>query len=235
MALDQACDQARLLGLLDELREIARAFGCGFVAADRLLHGGELAVEDLEFRVLREVLQEAGAQARQGVELVFQELVERAVEPADRHQGRVLDVVLQPQPIGRPRRHGDAHAFIVDVGDRLQGRARRHHVGRLDLDIGRGEGHHRCALWLGADQADVPDVLARLVGELAGRLERHIGDGHAERGGDLLGHVGCDADRFGFLTAACDQQEVGEVYAGAQDAGRGEFSSGFVGHGGSLY
>jgi len=50
-----------------------------------------------------------------------------------------------------------------------------------------------------------------------------------------LANVGCDADRFGFLTAAGDQQEVGEVDAGAQDAGGGEFSSGFVGHGGSLY
>ena len=68
-----------------------------------------------------------------------------------------------------------------------------------------------------------------------GDFEGHVGDRHAERGGDLPGHVGCDADRLGFLTAAGDQQEVGEVDAGAQDAGRGEFSSGFVGHGGSLY
>mgnify|MGYP003693650513 CR=1 FL=1 len=60
--------------------------------------------------------------------------------------------------------------FLSTSAIDFERRARRHHVGRLDLDIGRGEGHHRRALRLGADQADVPDVLARLVGELARRL-----------------------------------------------------------------
>src|SRR5262249_41139417 len=47
--LDQAGDEARFLGVLDELGEIACALGGGLVAADGLLHGRELAVEDFQF------------------------------------------------------------------------------------------------------------------------------------------------------------------------------------------
>jgi len=62
--------------------------------------------------------------------------------------------------------------FFVDVGDRFDRRARRHHVGRLDLDIGRREGHHGRALRLAAPIKPMSHTfLARLVGELAWRLE----------------------------------------------------------------
>ena len=91
------------------------------------------------------------------------------------------------------------------------------------------------ALRLGADQADVPHVLADLVAQLAGRLEGDVLHGHAQRGCDIARHVGRDADRVAVFAAAGDQQEVGEIDAGAQDAGGGKFGSGFVGHAGSLW
>ena len=130
---------------------------------------------------------------------------------------------------------GDADAFPVDVGDRLDRRTRGHHVGRLDLDIGGRELDLLGTLRLGADQADVPYVLANLVAKLAGRLEGDVLHGHAQSGRDLARHVGRDPGGLAVFAATGDQQEVGEIDAGAQDAGGGKLGSDLVVHAGSLW
>ena len=129
--------------------------------ADRLLHGGELAVEDARAGQLLDVGDQPRPQAGERVELVGDELLVGAVEGVGPHQRGVLDVAVEPEAVGAAPRHGDAHARLVDVGDGLDRRAGRHQVGRLDLAVGGGEGDLLGALRLGADQADVPGAGVR--------------------------------------------------------------------------
>src|SRR6185312_2823658 len=98
---DQAADQARFLGIFDEVGDVPGTLGGRLVAAHGLLHGTELSRQDGDARHLRDVLQEARPQAGQDVDLVVLELVEGAVETGDLDQLGVLEVVLQPQAIGR--------------------------------------------------------------------------------------------------------------------------------------
>lgn len=94
MLLYQARDQARLLGLLDEGCDVCSASRRRLVAANRLLHGAELALKDSGARHLGNVLEQARPQAGQNIDLVLDELVEGAVQTRNLDQFSVLDVVL---------------------------------------------------------------------------------------------------------------------------------------------
>ena len=76
---------------------------------------------------------------------------------------------------GRTRCGGnrDAHARLVHVLDGRDRRARRDHVGCLDLDVGSREGDFFGARGFGADQADVPDIPAGLIRKLPWLWKRH--------------------------------------------------------------
>ena len=161
----------------------------------------------------------AGPQSGQRLELVAHELLRRAGERIGSHQLGVLDVALQPEPVGGAPHHRDAHARLVDVGDRLQRRVRRHQVRRLDLHVGRAERDLLRALRLGADQPDVPRTGLGRIGQLARRLERHELHRHAQPPRDLRRHVGRHAHRIAVRRLARHQQEILTVDAGAQRAG----------------
>src|SRR5215831_12701073 len=48
--------------------------------------------------------------------------------------GRILDDLLQVLALGAYRRHDDAHAGLIDFGNALDGRGRRHQEGRPQAD-----------------------------------------------------------------------------------------------------
>ena len=202
-----------------------------FACADRLLHRGELAVEDPRAGQLFEVRQQARPQTGHRIHLVVDELLERRTAAAFRadHFG-MLDVAGEPQIVGAPGADRDAHAGPVDIGDRLQRRTRRHQIGRLDLDIGRGERDFFGTLRLGADQPDVPDAVSGRVGQLARPRIGHISDRHAQALGDLARHVGGHALRIARRGLSGNQEEIPHIDRGAQDAGRGEFGGGLFRH-----
>ena len=135
--------------------------------ADRLLHRHEPSLEDAPAGHLRRVPDQRRPQPRQRLELVAHELLRRAGERIRTHQLGVLDVALQPEPVGRASHHGDAHARPVDIGDDLQRRVRRHQIRRLDLHVRRAERDLLRALRLGADQPDVPRIRLGRIGQLA--------------------------------------------------------------------
>ena len=67
-------------GVLDEVAEEGGAGLVGLRRADRLLHGGEFAVEDLGTGHFLDVLHQARPQAGKGVEPVGDEQVVRGIE-----------------------------------------------------------------------------------------------------------------------------------------------------------
>ena len=91
--------------------------------------------------------------------LLVHEQVEGGIQAAHPMHGRVLDVPLQPQVVGRARRHRDGGALAVHLFRRLELGAGGHQVGRLDLHIGGGEVDIGRPLRLRADKADIPKVI----------------------------------------------------------------------------
>ena len=140
--------------------------------ADRLLHRGELAVENARAGALGVLVDEARPQPGIGVEPAAVERLERVGGVVELHQLALLVIVFEPQAVGAARGHREPLAGLVDLGDRLDRRAGRHEIGRLDLGIGGGEADDRGALRLGADIADVPQPLLGVVGDLAGLARR---------------------------------------------------------------
>ena len=135
---------------------------------DRLLHRGELTIEDARAGNFREVTQQAGAQARQCIELVVDELFGGAGKAVGADQRRVLDVAFQPKIIGAARRTPRCGCRALSTSlDLLQRRTGGNQVGRLDLDVGSSKGDLLGACGFGADEADVPGVGAGGIGKLA--------------------------------------------------------------------
>ena len=65
-------------------------------------------------------------------------------------------ITRKVQAVGAAAVDGDANALAIDLLDRPDLRARRHEIGRLDLEVGGAERDLLGARRLGADQADVP-------------------------------------------------------------------------------
>src|SRR5208283_1203549 len=105
VALDQAGDKPGFLRLLDEVAQEGGAGGVALRSADRLLHGGELAVENSGAGQLLEIAEEAGPQAGQRVHLVVDELLkgDSAAPFGSDHLG-MLDVAGEPKVVGAARR-----------------------------------------------------------------------------------------------------------------------------------
>ena len=223
MPLDEARDQTVLLRLLDKVAQEGKAGGVLFRGADRLLHGGELAVENARAGELRGDIDEPGAQPGIGVHLLLGECLDRRVGTVELQELALFEVVFEPQSIGAAGGHGDALARLVDLGNAADRRTRGHEIGRLDLAIRSGEIDDRGALRLGADIADVPGALLGIVGDLAGPGIGDEFDRDAEPRGDRGGHVGRDAGRVAVWAFAGHQQEIPHIDRGAQDAGRGQF------------
>ena len=69
VTFDQARDQARGFGVLDEVAQEGGAYVVRLGGADRLLDGGEAAVEDAGVGELLEVLQEARLETGERIQL----------------------------------------------------------------------------------------------------------------------------------------------------------------------
>jgi hypothetical protein len=100
VALDQACDEAGGLGLLDEVVEEAGAGRVRLGGADRLLHGSEAALENAGSGQLLDVLQKARPEAGERVQLIGDELLERGIEAARANDLGVPKVAAQPEVVG---------------------------------------------------------------------------------------------------------------------------------------
>src|SRR6202011_5929623 len=192
VTLDELRDETRFLRFLDKVAQEGGTRGVFPRRADRLLHSSELAAEDARARACPCHLQEPRTQPGIGVHLLTVERFECGVGTVELQQLRLLDVVFEPEAVGAARRYRDALPGLVDLADMADRGARRHEIGRLDLAIGGGEVDHRGALRFGADQANVPQALLVVVGDLARAGIGHILHRHAEAGGDLRSHVGGD-------------------------------------------
>jgi len=226
VAADRLADEARGLHVLDELLQVARAGLAALGRADRLLHGGELALDDARAGELRRVADEAGLEARERFELQVDEHLVGALDAVGGDELGGLGVARQEQVVGALVGDRDAHAGLVDVGESLERRAGRHEVGDRDLEVGRREGDLVGALRLVAEEGDVPHALLHAVGELAGGVELDVVGLDAEALCELAPEVGGDALRRAIGRVLQHQQEVGVVEADAELAGGRELGDG---------
>src|SRR5713226_8636014 len=95
--LDQAGDDAGFLRLLDEIAQEGEAGSVFLRRADRLLHGGELTVEDTRPRQLRGHIDQARPQPGIGVHLLVGERLDRLVGAVELQEFALLEVVFEPQ------------------------------------------------------------------------------------------------------------------------------------------
>src|SRR5437868_7302445 len=110
VALDQARDEPGFLRLLDKVAQKGGAGGIASRRADRLLHGGELPVENARTGQFLQIRQQPRPQPGERVHLVVDELLECSPAAALRtdHLG-MLDVAREPQIISAARADRDAH------------------------------------------------------------------------------------------------------------------------------
>src|SRR5215831_7958215 len=227
---NEARNQPRRLGLLDEGAQERSSGRVLARRADSLLHGSELAIKDTRAGQFFDIAQQTRPQAGQRVELLAHELVVGTVQGVGTHQRRLLDVAIEPEAVGAAAGHSNAHAALVDIGNGLEMRTLRYQVRRLDLTVGRRKGNLRGALWLGPDEPNVPRAGIGRIGELARRLVGHVLDRYAEAHGDLAGHVGRYALRIAGCAAPGHQQEIRQIDTRAQDAGWRQLRDDFLRH-----
>jgi hypothetical protein len=92
----------------------------------------------------------------------------------------------------------------------------------------------RLALWIGAEERDVPRPGRRRVAHDGDAVEGHELDGHAEPPAQLLGQVDRHAARLPGRPVLPGENEVAVVDPGAEGPGRGEVGANGgcdVGHG----
>ena len=151
----------------------ARLVDCG---AHRLPDGREATVEDPCAAKFVGVRDQTGPEAGERIEILVHEELEGGCETLRAHQLGVLEMARQVEVVGAPVRHRDADTGAVDVVDRIEGAALGNHVSRLDLDIGGRERDRLRSRGFRGDEADVPDIPSRRIGELSGRSEGDVGD-----------------------------------------------------------
>src|SRR5207237_3293212 len=116
VALDQARYQPGFLRLLDKVAQKGGAGGIGPRRADRLLHGGELPVENACAGQFLEIRHEPRAQTRERVHLIVDELLKGGTAATlGAHDFGMIDIARQPQIISAARTHRDADAGLVDI------------------------------------------------------------------------------------------------------------------------
>src|SRR5688572_14941089 len=153
--LDRFRDQAAALDVVDELAQVLRSDGLGLLRPRGLLHAGDLAVEHARAGQLLRVRDEARFQAGEDVELVAREELIGGVEAFDAHELGFLQGAAQVKVVGAARGDRNAHAFAVDLPDRLDLRPRRNEERDRNLEVRLGERDLVCTLRLGAEKADI--------------------------------------------------------------------------------
>ena len=111
-----ATSPERFTSSMNSLRYFAPATRA-LVVPHGLLHAGDLAVEHARAGQLLRVAHQARLEPGQHVQLLLQKQLIRAVDALGAHQLGVLQGAAEIQVIGAARRHRDAHAFAVDIGD----------------------------------------------------------------------------------------------------------------------
>src|SRR5436190_11212003 len=127
--------QPRVLHLLDELAEVARAERSADGRAHGLLDQHEAPVDHAHLRIAPRELGERLLHAGGGLEPVLHEQLDRRGWAGRAYELRALQRARQVQVVGALAAHGNAHAFAIDVGDGAQRRIRGDEVGPLDHDI----------------------------------------------------------------------------------------------------
>jgi hypothetical protein len=139
---------------------------------------------------LPDLRQEEGAKPGERVELLrHEELIGRG-QAGGAHELSLLDGPRQVELVGRLVGDGDADALAVHLGDAPDRRAGRHQVGRLDLQIRRGERDLARAGGLGAQEGDVPDARLHRLRHLPRRFVAHPLHGRAQAAPQLAREVG---------------------------------------------
>ena len=136
------------------------------------------------------------------------------------HDAGVLQGAREEQVVGRSALDADAHAGLVDVGQRRQRRALGNSEHALDQDVGCREGDLGLPRRFDGQEAQVGIAgQQRLVG-LSRRVEAHEPHRNVEPRGNLARDVDGDAGRFG--RCALSQHRIAEIDRGTQQAARRE-------------
>src|SRR5690606_32206757 len=208
VARNSPTDQAGGLDVLDEGGEPRGGRLAGLRRADGLLHGADLAFEDARAGHGLLVDEKPGLQARERLELLVAEALEGFRDAGDAHELRLLQRAREIEVVRAFFGCRDAPAFLGDVGDAADRRAGRNEEGDRELEVGRAEGDLVRALRLGADEGDVPLVLAHRFGGLSRRVEAHVLDRQAGAARELAREVRRDALRRAVGRVLEDEQEV---------------------------
>ena len=155
MLFDQTCDEPRGFRFLNKRRQPRCRCRIFLRRTTGLLNRTELTIEDSRTRHTFNICNETRPETGQHFQLVSLENLKCLIETVGQNQLGLLDVILQPKPVGRPRCHGDPIAWLVDFADGLNWRACRHQVSCFDLAIGGRKIDLLGTLWLRADIADV--------------------------------------------------------------------------------
>jgi transposase len=126
-----------------------------------------------------------------------------------------LTIMLETGSIERFAGPGNyaSHACLIHVVDALQRRTGGNQVGGFNLDIGITEVDHFGAFRLDCNQADIPLVAGRGIGDFARCRISDIGDGDTEAPGQGRGHIGGDTLWLAIGTGSRNQQDIAEIYA----------------------
>src|SRR5205814_9596141 len=115
-SLQRARDEPRVLHLLDELAEVARAERSADGRAHGLLDQHEAPVDHAQPRIAPRELGERLLHAGRGLEPVLHEQLDRRGRARRAHELRALQAARQVEVVGAFAAPGDANAFAIDVG-----------------------------------------------------------------------------------------------------------------------
>ena len=104
-------------------------------------------------------------------------------------------------------------------------RASRHQVGGFDLHVRGGKCDVLRTRRLGADQADVPHTLWRVISQLPGRFVGHVRNLHAQALRHGVRHVWRHPLRGAVVPTSGDEQKIGRIDPSTQNTGRCEFGA----------
>ena len=121
MLVDQLCNETASLRLFYEIRQKYRCRRVSLRRPDRLLNGGELAVENARAGKVRQVVHHGWAEASKYIELFVQKQLGCARQAVCADKLRVFQISREEQIIGAPPRDRDADTRLVDILNFLQG------------------------------------------------------------------------------------------------------------------
>src|SRR4051812_20755622 len=221
--LDDFGGETALPDIVCKLAQVLRRRRATLRRGDRLLHAGDLALEDARARGARLLLDELRLESAERLELLRHEEIVGGGDALRAYQLRFFQIARKPEVIRASVRHRDAHAFAIDVCDLFDRRAGGHEKGDGDLEVGRAEIDLVRALRLVAEEADVHLRGLHRVEELARGIELDELERQASALGYLAAQIRRDAARLAVRIVAGDDEEVGVVEADAKLSAGGEF------------